>query len=142
MELKSDNAEDTINTFLNTTMKNYYTHSDLCFIKCNKSSTINCGCLNMNDDSSISKINTYHSNSGNAEKDYPRYKSKCIDHTNNNKLQPFSMMYFVNPYSDNYEDVIEDPIPQSNTNNDDIFSGDVVDDYKGNYEDYYGERSI
>jgi hypothetical protein len=145
MELKSDSEEgtlNTINTFLNTTMKTYYTHSDLCFIKCNKSSAINCGCLNMNDDSSISNSNTYYGTSGNAEKDYPRYKSKCIDHTNNNKQQAFSMMYFVNPYSDNYEDVIEDPIPQSNTNNDVQFSGVVVDDYKGNYEDYYGTRSI
>jgi hypothetical protein len=143
MELKNNEAENTINTFLNITMKKYYTHSDLCFIKCNKSSTINCGCLNMNSSSTTSSINTYHGTSGNSEKDYPRYNSRCIDHTNNNNPQPFSMMYFVNPYSDNYEYVIEDPMPQSNTNSDDYkFSGDVVDIYEGNYEDYYGTRSI
>jgi hypothetical protein len=141
MELKIDNEEETINTFLNTTMKKYYTHNDLCFIKCNKSSTINCGCLNMNSESTTSSINTYHGTSGNTERDYPRYKSKCIDHTNNNNPQPFSMMYFVNPYSDNYENVIEDPIPQSN-NDDTKFTGEVVDIYEGNYEDYYGTRTI
>jgi hypothetical protein len=50
-------------------------------------------------------------------------------------------MYFVNPYSDNYENVIEDPIPQSN-NDDTKYTGEVVDIYEGNYEDYYGTRSI
>ena len=33
-EQKGTNSEDTINTFLNTTIASYYTQNDLCFIKC------------------------------------------------------------------------------------------------------------
>jgi len=145
-EEKSGNSEDIINTFLTTTMTTYYTHNDLCFIKCNKSSTINCGCLNMNSSSDTTSINTYYNldsgNVGNNEKDFPRYNSKCIDHTNNNAQQPFSMMYFVNPYSDNYEDIIEDPLPQtiSTTSNDIEETGEDI--YASNYEDYYGTRTL
>ena len=144
-EGKSGNSEDIINTFLTTTMTTYYTHNDLCFIKCNKSSTINCGCLNMDSNSEISSKNTYYNSEsgdmGNNERDYPRYKSRCIDHTNNNTPQPFSMMYFVNPYSDNYEDIIEDPLPQTITNYDeDIGTGEDI--YAYDYEDYYGVRTL
>jgi hypothetical protein len=145
-EEKSGNAEDTLNAFLTTTMTKYYTHNDLCFIKCNKSSTINCGCLNMEPSSATSSVNTYYNsesgNMGNSEKDYPRYNARCIDHTNNNKPQPFSMMYFVNPYSDNYEDIIEDPLPQtiSTTSNDIEETGEDI--YAYNYEDYYGTRAL
>jgi hypothetical protein len=142
-EEKSGDSEDIINTFLTTTMTTYYTHNDLCFIKCNKSSTINCGCLNMNSSSDTSIINTYYNlnsgNVGNKEKDFPRYNSRCIDHTNNNTPQPFSMMYFVNPYSDNYEDIIEDPLPQtistiSTTSNDIEETGEDI--YASNYDNY------
>jgi hypothetical protein len=145
-EEKSGNSEDIINTFLTTTMTTYYTHNDLCFIKCNKSSTINCGCLNMNSSSATTSINTYFNldsgNVGNNEKDFPRYNSKCIDHTNNNTPQPFSMMYFVNPYADNYEDIIEDPLPQtiSTISNDIEETGEDI--YAYNYEDYYGTRTL
>jgi hypothetical protein len=144
-EQRSANSEDTINTFLNTTIGSYYTHNDLCFIKCNKSSTINCGCLNMDSSSETSSKNTYYNlesgDMGNNERDYPRYKSRCIDHTNNNTPQPFSMMYFVNPYSDNYEDIIEDPQPQTISNYDeDIGTGEDV--YAYDYEDYYGARTL
>jgi hypothetical protein len=87
-------------------------------------------------------MNTYHGSTGDAERDYPRYNSRCIDHTNNNKPQPFSMMYFVNPYSDNYEDIIEDPLPQtiSTTSNDIEETGEDI--YAYNYEDYYGTRTL
>lgn len=145
-EEKSGDSEDIINTFLTTTMTTYYTHNDLCFIKCNKSSTINCGCLNMDSSSDTTSINTYYNldsgNVGNNEKDFPRYKSRCIDHTNNNTPQPFSMMYFVNPYSDNYEDMIEDPLPQtiSTISNDIEETGEDISAY--NYEDYYGTRAL
>lgn len=145
-EEKSGDSEDIINTFLTTTMTTYYTHNDLCFIKCNKSSTINCGCLNMDSSSATTSINTYYNldsgNVGNNEKDFPIYKSRCIDHTNNNTPQPFSMMYFVNPYSDNYEDIIEDPLPQtiSTISNDIEETGEDI--YAYNYEDYYGTRTL
>jgi len=139
-EEKSGDSEDIINTFLTTTMTTYYTHNDLCFIKCNKSSTINCGCLNMDSSSATTSINTYYNldsgNVGNNEKDFPIYKSRCIDHTNNNTPQPFSMMYFVNPYSDNYEDIIEDPLPQtiSTISNDIEETGEDI--YASNYDNY------
>ncbi len=44
----------------------------------------------------------------------PLYTSKCIDHTQRNKVADFTMMYYVNPYSDSYGDsnIIEDPEPE------------------------------
>ena len=142
-EKKSGDDEDILNTFLTTTMTKYYTHNDLCFIKCNKSSTINCGCLNMGSSSATTSINTYYNidtdNEGNSERDFPRYNARCIDHTNNNTPQPFSMMYFVNPYSDNYEDIIEDPLPIPVSTDDDSIVKDIGEDiYAYDYEDYYG----
>lgn len=101
--------------FLQKIISTYHTHNDMCFVKCNKSSAINCGCLNMNDRNVDSRINTFNYQDGginNTKFDFPRYTSKCIDHTNN-VTTDFSMMYFVNPYSDNYINVIEDPDGQT-----------------------------
>ena len=101
--------------FLQKIISTHHTHNDMCFVKCNKSSAINCGCLNMNDKNVDSRINTFNYQDGginNATFDFPRYTSKCIDHTNN-VTTDFSMMYFVNPYSDNYINVIEDPDGQT-----------------------------
>jgi hypothetical protein len=115
MKLKKEKIDEqkvVIDDFLQKTISAHHTHNDMCFIKCNKSSTINCGCLNMNDNNVDSRINTFNYQDGginNATFDFPRYTSKCIDHTNNNTATDFSMMYFVNPYSDNYINVIEDP---------------------------------
>ena len=49
----------------------------------------------------------------NELRDMPSYTSRCIDHTKNNKVSDFTMMYYVNPYSDSYGDsnIIEDPEP-------------------------------
>jgi hypothetical protein len=72
----------------------------------------------MNDTSSASTINTFtfsEKGKGKEKKtlnnatDFPRYTSKCIDHTSNNTSKEFSMMYFINPYSDNYINIIHDP---------------------------------
>jgi hypothetical protein len=70
----------------------------------------------MNNTSSASTINTFTFSETGTEKktlnngtDFPRYTSKCIDHTSNNTSKEFSMMYFVNPYSDNYINIIHDP---------------------------------
>ena len=108
-----------ITSFLDVTMKDYYTKNELCFIKCNKASTLTCGCLSRTSTSSIqSPAATATSGSliENNKRDKPAYSSKCIDHTADNTEGNFSMMYFVNPYSDNYGDgnIIEDPadIPQ------------------------------
>jgi len=115
-EQNKDNEKVIIDKFLKEIISPYHTHNDMCFIKCNKSSTINCGCLNMNNTSSASTINTFTFSETGTEKktlnngtDFPRYTSKCIDHTSNNTSKEFSMMYFVNPYSDNYINIIHDP---------------------------------
>lgn len=118
MKLKSATAtekddEEIIKTFLDTTMNGYYTHNTMCFIKCNKASNLNCGCLNMNDYSSRTETNTRSFGSSNppyvmdSNKDLPRYTAKCLDHTANNEVADFSLMYFINPLSIGYKDIIE-----------------------------------
>ena len=116
MTLKSfgdKGEEEIINTFLDTTMSGYYTHNTLCFTKCNKASNLNCGCLNMNDYSSRTETNTRSFAVSNppyvidGNKDLPRYTAKCLDHTNNNAVADFSLMYFINPLSNSYKDIIE-----------------------------------
>jgi hypothetical protein len=106
-----------INKFLDETMKPFYTDNELCFIKCNKASTLTCGCLSktlsVSDKSPAATSTTANSLTENNARDMPAYSSKCIDHTNNNAQGNFTMMYFVNPYSDSYGDgnIIEDPEP-------------------------------
>jgi hypothetical protein len=116
MTLKSlgnKGEEEIIKTFLDTTMNGYYTHNTMCFIKCNKASNLNCGCLNMNDYSSRTETNTRSFAVSNppyvidGNKDLPRYTAKCLDHTNNNAVADFSLMYFINPLSNSYKDIIE-----------------------------------
>ena len=116
MTLKSlgdKGEEEIINTFLDTTMNGYYTHNTLCFTKCNKASNLNCGCLNMNDYSSRTETNTRSFAVSNppyvidGNKDLPRYTAKCLDHTSNNAVADFSLMYFINPLSNSYKDIIE-----------------------------------
>jgi hypothetical protein len=109
------------NQFLDITMKPHYTDNELCFIKCNKANTLTCGCLSRSMPNSINPSakspaatsTTANSETENNERDMPAYSSKCIDHTNNNAEGNFTMMYFVNPYSDSYGDgnIIEDPEP-------------------------------
>ena len=104
-----------ITKFLDETMTRYYTDNELCFIKCNKSSTLNCGCLTRTDKSPDTGLYTYNgSDPYNEKRDMPLYTSKCIDHTQRNKVGDFTMMYYVNPYSDSYGDsnIIEDPEPE------------------------------
>ena len=104
-----------IANFLDTVMANHYTDNNLCYIKCNKSSQLNCGCLSYDSNSAETLENTYF-NKITVEKqekeiDLPKYTARCIDHTTNpvNKNGNFSMMYFVNPYANNYTNTIEDP---------------------------------
>jgi hypothetical protein len=102
-----------ITTFLNTTMASFYTDNELCFIKCNKSSTLNCGCLTRNTNATTSpttKLNTDTSKTD-AAIDTPLYPSKCIDHHISGGITAgnFSMMYYVNPFSDNYTNKIVEP---------------------------------
>ena len=100
-------------------MKPYYTENELCFIKCNKSSTLNCGCLTRTPQMASKQdagFFTYNNDDypKDDNRDLPLYTSKCIDHTNSgNSGANFSMMYYVNPYSDSYGDgnIIEDPEP-------------------------------
>ncbi len=106
-----------ITRFLDETMTRYYTDNELCFIKCNKSSTLNCGCLTRTDKSPDTGLYTYSYSAAenyNEKRDMPLYTSKCIDHTQRNKVADFTMMYYVNPYSDSYGDsnIIEDPEPE------------------------------
>ena len=114
MELKTTNKlrqTELITTFLDTTMAPYYSDNELCNIKCNKSLTLNCGCLTYNS-STVQALpatkNTYFDNTTDKipipKFDLPNYTAKCIDHTTtpNNMNADFSMMYFVNPYSDRY----------------------------------------
>ena len=104
-----------ITKFLEETMATYYTDNELCFIKCNKSSTLNCGCLTRTAESPDTGLYTYNGTEPYSEKrDMPLYTSKCIDHTRRNKVAYFTMMYYVNPYSDSYGDsnIIEDPEPE------------------------------
>jgi len=95
-------------------MKDFYTNNELCFIKCNKATTLTCGCLSRTSNSSSQSpaaAATAGSLTENNKRDKPAYSSKCIDHTKNNTEGNFSMMYYVNPYSDSYGDgnIIEDP---------------------------------
>jgi len=117
MILKEEGKEEQtaiIKEFLDETMKKYYTDNELCFIKCNKSSTLNCGCLTRTEDSPDTGLYTYNNSEPfNELRDMPSYTSRCIDHTQNNKVTDFTMMYYVNPYSNSYGDsnIIEDPEP-------------------------------
>lgn len=102
-----------ITAFLNTTMASFYTDNELCFIKCNKSSSLNCGCLTRTDTSPVANNNT-DSTKTDETIDTPLYPSKCIDHHINGGASGatsgnFSMMYYVNPYADNYTNLIKDP---------------------------------
>lgn len=121
-----------ITRFLEETMTRYYTDNELCFIKCNKSPTLNCGCLTRTAESPDTDLYTYNNSDlynynesdisqneeditrFNESRDMPLYTSKCIDHTQKNKVSDFTMMYYVNPYSDSYGDsnIIEDPEPE------------------------------
>lgn len=113
-----------IETFLNTQLEPFYTNNDLCNIRCNKSIQLNCGCLSFdadapafNEDSNKkATFNPYFDDrteytKANKAIDLPNYKSRCIDHSTNNMNGNFSMMYYVNPYADNYGDmdIIEEP---------------------------------
>jgi hypothetical protein len=130
MVLKSTNKAaqaDLVKNFLDNTMKPYYTENELCFIKCNKSSTLNCGCLTRTERmASTQDAGFFTYNNENYPKDdnrdLPLYTSKCIDHTSSSGSASssgsganFSMMYYVNPYSDSYGDgnIIEDPEPMA-----------------------------
>lgn len=111
-----------ITNFLEKTMANHYTDHGLCFIKCNKSTDLNCGCLSRTEAVSVKSpaatLNWFYENIvGGAAgasvdaRDKPLYKSSCLDHTKNNLESNFTMMYYVNPYSAEYGDknIIKDP---------------------------------
>ena len=104
-----------INTFLNTTMASFYTDNELCFLRCNKTSSLNCGCLTRTDTSPTANANTDLTKTDETI-DMPSYPSKCIDHHIPGGRTPgnFSMMYYVNPYADNYTTLINDPSPTRN----------------------------
>ena len=112
MILKDNNTDKQntlIETFLNTTMTPHYSDNELCNIKCNKSLTLNCGCLTYNSSTVLkANSNTYFDNTKDKipiqKFDLPDYTAKCIDHTTtpNNMNAAFSMMYYVNPFSDKY----------------------------------------
>jgi len=102
-----------ITNFLNTTMAPFYTDNELCFIKCNKSSTLNCGCLTRNTNATTSPATTLNTDTSKTDAaiDTPLYPSKCIDHHISGGITAgnFSMMYYVNPFSDNYTNKIVEP---------------------------------
>lgn len=128
-----------IKKFLEETMTTHYTDNELCFIKCNKSTTLNCGCLTRTTVSPEAPLNTFFTTADttvsplaalntffsfgapagagagsiNETRDKPSYQSICYDHTNSNTPSNFTMMYFVNPYSDRYGEggIIADPEP-------------------------------
>jgi len=122
MIIKNDNnieQKKIIATFLDTTMATYYTNNELCNIKCNKSTTLNCGCLSydgINKDTHSTSKNTYFDNATTytipvETFDLPKYSARCIDHTTNNLQSNFSMMYYVNPFADRYgdNDLLQEP---------------------------------
>lgn len=129
MILKTSNKTEQTNIisgFLDVQLNSFYTDNDLCNIRCNKSIQLNCGCLSFdadarafNEDSGKkATFNSYFDNrteytKANQSIDLPSYKSRCINHSTNpvNMNGNFSMMYFVNPYADNYGDmnIIEEP---------------------------------
>jgi len=115
-----------ITNFLEKTMASHYTDHGLCFLKCNKSTDLNCGCLTrteaVSSTSPAATLNWFYDNIANAtaaaatatlnnNRDKPLYKSSCLDHTKNNLETNFTMMYYVNPYSFEYGDknIIKDP---------------------------------
>ena len=109
-----------IKQFLEQTMAPYYTNNELCSIKCNKAINLNCGCLTRSLETSTASpagtLNSYFDNKDDARtinegRDKPLYQSKCLDNSKNNAEGNFTMMYYVNPYSNNYGDknIIKDP---------------------------------
>ncbi len=164
-----------IKNFLEKTMAPYYTDHGLCFLKCNKATDLNCGCLtrtaSVSQTSPAATGNPYYeglaaaaaraataaidaataaaaaataaaaidataatiagaataANTASAAsaasaaatatadtndaRDKPLYESTCKDHTKNNAVSNFTMMYFVNPYSAEYGDngIIKNP---------------------------------
>ena len=103
-------AEQNMVTFMNL-ISAYYTHNDLCFVKCNKSSTLNCGCLNMDSVRAETNTRSFAVSTPpyvmDKDKDFPIYTSKCKDHTNKDAISDFSLMYFINPLSNSYQSIIE-----------------------------------
>lgn len=121
-KITAADQKEVIRIFLETTMANLYTDNELCNIKCNKSTTLNCGCLSydgINKDTNSTNQNTYFDSATDYTQpinkiDLPKYSARCIDHTvtPNNLEGNFTMMYYVNPFADRYAEggILKEPM--------------------------------
>jgi len=83
---------DKINNFLNGIKINVESNYDLCFLKCNNSFNLTCGCLN-----STTLMNKDTPGSSSGPEGENGYTSKCSSESN--ERTDYSMMYFLNPYN-------------------------------------------
>ena len=77
--------------FINAT-ENIETNSDLCFLKCNNSFNLTCGCLNTTAANNKDVAGSLSGPEGNKG-----YTAKCL--SEKNEKTDYSMLYFLNPYN-------------------------------------------
>ena len=77
--------------FINAT-ENIETNSDLCFLKCNNSFNLTCGCLNTTAANNKDVAGSLSGPEGNKG-----YNAKCL--SEKNEKTDYSMLYFLNPYN-------------------------------------------
>lgn len=87
------------NYFLNEIKRFVETNSDLCFLKCNNSFNLTCGCLN-----STPSMNKDIPGSLSGPEGTKGYTAKCL--SEKNEKTDYSMMYFLNPYNPVFNNLI------------------------------------
>lgn len=85
--------------FLNGIKREVETNSALCFLKCNNSFNLTCGCLN-----STPSMNKDIPGSSSGPEGEKGYSSKCS--SEKNEKADYSMMYFLNPYNPVFNNLI------------------------------------
>lgn len=85
-------SKNNINVFINSIKHNFESNNDLCFLKCNNSFNITCGCLN-----TTSENNKNVENSSSGPEGDKGYNAKCL--SEKNVQTDYSMLYFLNPYN-------------------------------------------
>jgi hypothetical protein len=85
-------SNNNINDFINEIKNNVESNYDLCFLKCNNSFNLTCGCLN-----STPEMNKDVTGSSSGPEGANGYTAKCS--TEKNEPMDYSMMYFLNPYN-------------------------------------------
>lgn len=98
-------SPNNINTFINIIDTNK-SNSDLCFLKCNKSFNLTCGCLN-----TTKENNKLITGSSSGPEGDNGYNAKCF--SEKNIETDYSMLYFLNPYNTVFENYIINHLPKT-----------------------------